>query len=157
MLHATPPNLYYGSGPPIRCIEWPRRRAIATDFNVSDSASAATVSYTAQCRTGHLFKGNIDSQQVFLNFTYCDSCRRPISSLLLYRICFTMCLTLQYTCSKRGGSRPFWVSTNVEPSAAAHNAMLHRSRDMCLIQYCTETPAFYKLLLRFRRVQAAQL
>ena len=66
VLHATPPNLYYGSGPPIRCIEWPRRRAIATDFNVSDYASAATVSYTAQCRTGHLFKGNIDSQQVFL-------------------------------------------------------------------------------------------
>ena len=113
VLHATPPNLYYGSGPPIRCIEWPRRRAIATDFNVSDSASAATVSYTPQCRTGHLFKGNIDSQQVCLNFTYCDSCRRPISSLLLYRICFTMCLTLQYTCSKRGGSRPFWVWTSM--------------------------------------------
>ena len=37
LLHAcSRPNLYHGSGLPIKCIESARRRAIATDFNVSE-------------------------------------------------------------------------------------------------------------------------
>ena len=67
------PNLYHGSGLPIKCIESARRRAIATDFNVSEdllarplteyTAHAANVSYSAQCAGGYfrgLFKGEME-------------------------------------------------------------------------------------------------
>ena len=42
------PNLYHGSGLPIKCIESARRRAIATDFNVSEDLLARPLTvYTA--------------------------------------------------------------------------------------------------------------
>ena len=57
---------------PIRCIEWSRLRAIATDFNVSDiklhGALAARVSHTGHCRSGHL-KEIFTATKMFSNLT----------------------------------------------------------------------------------------